>query len=313
MKISKSTIIALIAIAVISLFGYYFYQAQGNKEKEPEVLKIGFLVPTLENPFFVDMTDAAKSMETDRVKIFVQASQDELKQNQIIENFITQGVDAICFVPINSESIIPAIIKANKANIPIVNVDNKVNMESANKQGAKIAFYIGSDNFEGGQSAGKFIAEQLNSKGTVAILEGVSGNDAAIKRKGGFEDALKSYPDINIVASQAADWNRQKANDIFNAIIVANPKLDAVFACNDEMALGVIAALNSNKIPWDSIVVVGFDAVDEALQSIKDGQLNATVAQQPKLMGKQSIELLIKILNDETVDKSYATPLKIIE
>ena len=88
------------------------------------------------------MTEAAKSMSSEKVKILVQASKDELKQNQIIENFITQGVDAICVVPINSESIIPAILKANKASIPVVNIDNKINMESAKKQGAKIAFYI---------------------------------------------------------------------------------------------------------------------------------------------------------------------------
>lgn len=313
MKNSKSSIIAVIAILTIVVIGAFIYNTQEKRDNEPNVTKIGFLVPTLENPFFVDMTEAAKDLESDKLKILVQASQDELKQNQIIENFIAQGVDAICFVPINSESIIPAIIKANKANIPIVNIDNKINMKSANNQGAKITFYIGSDNFEGGQSAGQFIAKQINSKGTVAILEGVAGNDAAIKRKGGFEDAIKSFANIKIVASQAADWNRQKANEIFNAIIVANPNLDAVFACNDEMALGVIASMNVNKIPLDSIVVVGFDAVDEAVKAVQDGQLNATIAQQPKLMGKQAVELLTKVLKGEAVENSYSTPLKVID
>ncbi|MBU3928472.1 MAG: substrate-binding domain-containing protein [Bacteroidetes bacterium] len=311
MKISKLTIIAIVIISVLLVVGYFAYQTL--TDKNPKTIKIGFLLPTLENPFFVDMANAAMSMSSEKVKILVQASQDELKQNQIIENFITQGVDAICIVPINSESIIPAIVKANKAKIPVVNIDNKVNMESANIQGAKIAFYIGSDNFEGGQLAAKYIANKLNFKGTVAVLEGVTGNDAAIKRKGGFEDALKAYPNIKIVASQAADWDRQKANDIFQAIIVARPKLNAVFACNDEMALGVIAAMNSNKIPLNSIVVVGFDAIDEAVKAVKEGKLDATIGQQPKLMGKQSIELLLNLLNRETVNKSYSTPLKLIE
>lgn len=311
MENSKSKIVAIVAIVALLVVGYFIYQSQINKKQK--TIKIGFLVPTLENPFFVDMTEAAKSMSSEKIEILVQANQDELKQNQIIENFITQGVDAICFVPINSESIIPAIIKANKANIPVVNIDNKVNMVSANKQGAQIAFYIGSDNFEGGQLAAKFISEKINSMGTVAILEGVAGNDAAIKRKGGFEDALKAYPKIGIVASQAADWNRQKANDIFQAITAANPKLDAVFACNDEMALGVIAAINSNNISLDNIVVVGFDAIDEAVKAVKEGTLDATIAQQPKLMGKHSIELLFLLLDGETTKESYSTPLKIIE
>jgi len=309
MKNNRSLILILLVVAILAGLFYFFQQRQGEVDTSK---KIGFLVPTLENPFFVDMTESAKSLETEDLKVLIQADKDELKQNQIIDNFITQGVDAICVVPINSESIIPAVVNANKANIPIINVDNKINMTSANAQGAKIGFYIGSDNFEGGQSAGKYMIEQLGGSGNVAILEGVAGNDAAIKRKGGFEDVLKSTPNIKIISSQAADWNRQKANDIFQGILAANPNLDGVFACNDEMALGVIAALKSNNISLDSIVVVGFDAVDEAVQAVKDGELNATIAQQPKLMGKRAVDLVLSMLKGESVNKNYSTPLKVI-
>lgn len=309
MKNSKSILLAILAIVTISAIGLLIYQ---NSSNDDGITKVGYLVPTLENPFFVDMTDAAKAKSNESLQILVQASPDELKQNQIIENFITQGVDAICVVPINSETIIPAIIEANKAGIPVINVDNKINQESAQKQGAKIAFYIGSDNFEGGQSAGQFIIDQLGGKGKVAILEGVSGNDAAIKRKGGFMKSVENSNDIEVVASQAADWNRQKANDIFQAILTANPDLDAVFACNDEMALGAIAAMKNKNVALDSIVVVGFDAVDEAIKAVESGELNATVAQQPKLMGERAIELVVNLLAGETIEDSYSTPLKVI-
>ncbi len=310
MKNNKSIYLAIFAIVVIAIVGYFIYQ---NSSKDDDIIKVGYLVPTLENPFFVDMTNAAKAKSNEKLQVLVQASPDELKQNQIIENFITQGVDAICVVPINSETIIPAIIKANKAGIPVVNVDNKINMESAQKQDAKIAFYIGSDNFEGGQSAGQFIIDQLNEKGKVAILEGVAGNDAAIKRKGGFMKIIKNTEEIEVVASQAADWNRQKANDIFQAILAANPDIDAVFACNDEMALGAIAAIKNKGVALDSIVVVGFDAVDEAIKAVASGELNATIAQQPKLMGETAIELVQSLLAGETLDKSYSTPLKVVK
>ncbi len=310
MKNNKSILLAILVIALIAVAGYFIYQ---NSSEDDGVTKIGYLVPTLENPFFVDMTNAAKAKSNEKLEVLIQASPDELKQNQIIENFITQGVDAICVVPINSETIIPAILKANKAGIPIINVDNKINMESADKQGAKIAFYIGSDNFEGGQSAGKFIIDQLNGKGKVAILEGVAGNDAAIKRKGGFMKAIENTEGIEVVASQAADWNRQKANDIFQAILTANPGVDAVFACNDEMALGAIAAMKNKGVVLDSIIVIGFDAVDEAVKAVESGELNATVAQQPKLMGKRAIELVQSLLAGKTLDESYSTPLKVIK
>lgn len=310
MKNTKSIVISFIFIAILGIIGYFIHQS--NSQKGQAKIKIGFLVPTLANPFFVDMTNAAKAANTNKLEVLVQASPDELNQNQIIENFITQGVDAICVVPINSESIIPAVVKANNANIPIINVDNKISMTSTKAQGAKIAFYIGSDNFEGGQLAGEYINNQLNGIGKVAILEGVTGNDAAIKRKSGFIKAIQPNKGITLVASQAADWNRQKANEIFHAILTANPDLEAVFAANDEMALGAIAAMKNMKIPLDSIIVVGFDAIDEAIKAVEDGELNATIAQQPKLMGKKAIELVDSLLTGKQLDKNFSTPLKVI-
>ena len=293
-------------IFILIIVGYTIYQSQSNSDSD--VIKIGFLVPTLENPFFVDMTESAKSLDSDDLKVLVQANQDELRQNQIIENFIVQGVDAICVVPINSESVIPAVIKANKAGIPVINVDNKINMESAKQQGAKIAFYIGSDNFEGGQLAGKFLAEKLKGIGKVAILEGVAGNDAAIKRKGGFKEAINDFPKIEVVASQAADWNRQKANDIFQAILTANPDLNAVFACNDEMALGALKAIKNTK---QKIKIIGFDGIGKVLNLIKEGKIEATIVQSTYEIGKYSIEKAVDYLNGKKLKSKILTTLKL--
>jgi len=310
-KISFSKVVSpTILIALFSLF------ISCNSEVKKK--KIAFIVPTLENPFFVDMTDAAKSAAASMtdVEVIIQAPQkveDAIGQNQMMENLITQKVDAICVVPTNSETIIPVIKKANASNIPVINIDNKVNPEAAEKAGASIASYIGSDNFDGGKLAGQFIAAKLNGKGKVAILEGVSGNDAATKRKNGFLEVIKQSPGISVVTSQVANWNREQAFTLFQNILKAYPDITAVFACNDEMALGAYAAMTQAKISKDKLVIVGFDAVEEAVNAVNSGKLDATVAQQPKLMGTQSLQLSLDLIAGKTISKTNSTELKLIK
>lgn len=315
---NNKIIIAVVAISLISIAAFFICKKyDGNATTEIKKYKIAFVVPTLENPFFVDMINGAKEKagQKQNIEIIIQATQkpdDAIGQNQIVENLIIQKVDAICIVPINSESIIEVIKKANTANIPVINIDNKVNMEMASKEGAKVSSYIGSDNFDGGKLAGQFVIEKLGGKGEVAILEGVSGNDAAIKRKAGFLEALKGSPDIKVVSSQVANWNREQAFNIFQNILKANENLKAVFGCNDEMALGAYSALEQSKISKDKIIIVGFDAVKEAIDAVNAGKIDATIAQQPILMGEKGLDLALEILTGKPVDASYSTELKIV-
>lgn len=317
MKSNKS-LLTILGIAIIIVIGFFIYKKYTvNSSAETKKTRIAFVVPTLENPFFVDMTNSAKAKAAtmENVEVIIQAPQkveDALGQNQMIENLITQRVDAICLVPTNSESVIPIIKKANAANIPIINIDNKVNMEMADTVGAVISSYIGSDNFDGGKLAGQYIIERLGGSGEVAILEGVSGNDAAIKRKAGFLEALKSAPGIKVVSSQVANWNREQAFTIFQNILKSNPGVNAVFACNDEMALGAYSALEQAKISKSKMVIVGFDAVKEATEAVNSGRIDATIAQQPALMGEQGLQLALDVLGKKSIEKSYATDLKII-
>lgn len=316
---NNKTVLVLLVIAVIGIAAFFICKKYcGNSTTETKKTRVAFVVPTLENPFFVDMTNGAKSKAAtmQNVEVIIQAPQkveDALGQNQMIENLITQKVDAICMVPTNSESIIPVIKKANAANIPVINIDNKVNMDMATKEGAKVSTYIGSDNFDGGKLAGQYIIEKLGGKGKVAILEGVSGNDAANKRKAGFLEALKSSTGITVVSSQVANWNREQAFNIFQNILKANPVLNAVFACNDEMALGAYAALEQSKIPKEKIIIVGFDATKEAVDAVNAGKIDATIAQQPTLMGENGLQLALDILANKPVETTYSTELKIIK
>ena len=314
---NNRTVIAIVVVSVIALAAFFACKRYFNTPPENKKTRIAFVVPVLDNPFFVDMTNAAtaKARQLQNVEVIVKAStsvQDAIGQNQIVDDLITQKVDAICLVPTSSESIIPAIQKANSASIPVINIDNKVDAQKAAAAGAIVSTYIGSDNFEGGKLAGQFVVEKLGGKGRVAILEGVSGNDAAIKRKAGFLEALKGNPGIEVVASQVANWNREQAFNIFQNILKAHPDLNAVFACNDEMVLGASSALEQSKIPKSKIVIVGFDAIKEAVDAVNAGRIDATIAQQPALMGEKGLDLALDILGKKTVDKSYSTELKVI-
>lgn len=279
--------------------------------------KIGFVVTTLSNPFFIDMTEAAKeeAKKHPGIEIIIQAPErgatDVERQIQIVENLITQRVDALCVVPADSRSIISTIIKANQAGIPFLNIDNKVDLDLAVQRNAKIATYIGSDNYLGGKLAAEYIVKKLNGKGKVAILEGVSGVEAAIDRKGGFMDYVKEYSKIEVVASQPADWEREKGLNVFQNILQANPEVEALFASNDEMALGAIQAVKiANR--EGKIIVIGFDATKDGLDAVKNGSLEATVAQLPSEMGKLGVLNAIKVLKGNKIEDHIPTEVKLM-
>jgi ribose transport system substrate-binding protein len=279
--------------------------------------KIGFVVTTLSNPYFIEMVNGAKDVVKNHpeIELLVQAPDkavDNDKQLQIIENMITQKVDVICVVPSDSKSIISSIEKANKANIPIIILDNNIDTILARQKRVTIATFIGSDNYQGGQLAAQYILEKLNKNGDVAILEGVSGVDAAIKRKSGFIDFMNNYKTIRIVASQPADWEREKGMNVLQNIIRANPNLNAVFACNDEMALGAIQAIKDAK-KGGKIIIVGFDATPDGRAAVKKKEMSATIAQQPTFVGAEGVKKAIMLLNSENINGSYKVEVSIIK
>jgi ribose transport system substrate-binding protein len=299
-------IVALIAITML-MFGC----PSSVKQR-----RIGFVVTTLSNPYFVDMTNAAKSEAANHpnVELLVQAPDsavDTERQIQIVENLIAQRVSAICVVPADSKSIVAVIKKANEAGIPVLVLDNKVDESTARAAGIEITTFIGSNNFLGGQLAGKFIVERLKGSGNIAILEGVTGVEAAVQRKSGFEDALKSSPSMMVIASQPADWDREKGLNKTQAILAAHPNTDAIFACNDEMALGAIQAIKNPKIKKRPIVV-GFDAIKDALAAIQADEMAATVAQLPAEVGRLGVLTAVDKLDGKPVQPIIPTEVKLI-
>jgi ribose transport system substrate-binding protein len=262
------------------------------------------------------MTDGARTeiKNYPGFELIVQAPDnavDVARQVDLVENLIAQRVDALAIVPADSKGIIPAIVKANAANIPVLILDNKIDKTLAGKAGVHTVTFIGSDNVAGGRLAGEYMIKSLPKGGEVAILEGVSGVDAAIDRKAGFMAALSSASQLRVVASQPADWDREKGLNIFQNILQAHTKVKAVFACNDEMALGALQAIHGAGKDR-KIVVVGFDAIKDALDAIRRGDMNATVEQLPAEVGRLGVKSSIDVIEGKAVPSAVPTEVKLI-
>jgi ribose transport system substrate-binding protein len=304
-----------LVFVLLGILSLTFLSCQRGADKAGGTPRIALVLKTLNNPFFIDMKkgaeDKAKQLGVD---LTVQAAEREVdveKQMQIIENLIQTKVAALCVTPSGSREIVPAIEKANRAGIPVVIVDTRVDTKTMNESTAKIATFIGSDNYEGGKLAGERIAKQLGGKGKVAVLEGIPGHETGDSRLKGFRDALKATPGIEIVASQTANWERDQGFNVFQNILQSHPDVQAVFACSDLMALGALEAIAAAK-KTGQIIVIGFDASDEARKAVLNGTMDATVAQSPATMGALAVENAYHLIKGEPVKEEMVVPIKLI-
>ena len=267
---------------------------------------VGLSISTLNNPFFVDLRDgaqaAAKKMNVNLVVL--DAQNDSAREASQIEDLIQKNVAVIAINPTDSDAIVPTIKKINAVRIPVITVDRGAN-------GGVVAAHIASDNVAGGKMAAQYVAKRLKGKGSVVMLEGIAGTSAARDRGKGFRDGLKAYPGIKLVAVQTADFDRAKGLSVMENILQAQKKIGAVFAQNDEMALGAIQAIAAAKRE-NEMFVVGFDAIGDALAAIKAGTMAATIAQQPKEMGRLAVENAVKIIKKQAVKKFTPVPLKLV-
>lgn len=277
---------------------------------------VALVVKTLNNPFFIDMQRGAEeAARTAGVELIVQAAEREIdveRQMQIVENLLQRKVSALIISPSGSREIVPVIVKANKATIPVLIVDTRADAAALTAAGGKAVTFIGSDNFEGGKVAGTFVVEHLKGSAQVAILEGIPGHETGDARLNGFREALKGSSGIQIVASQPANWERDQGYNVMQNILQAHPTVNAVFAANDMMALGAVEAIAAAG-KTGRITVVGFDAIDEARTAIKAGRMSATIAQNPAAMGRIAVETAVKVLAGETPPAELPVPIELIK
>ena len=303
-KLTALLIGAVFMLTVITGCGGEKPKEEAPKAEEQAQLTIGIALSTLNNPFFVDMKDGAQAA-ADKIgaKLIVMDAQDDAsKQVSQVEDLIQQKVNVILLNPTDSDGLATAVQDANKANIPVITLDRSVN-------GGTVVSHIASDNVAGGKLAGEFIAKQLENKGKVVELEGIAGTSAARDRGQGFHEVIDTQKEIEVVAKQPADFDRSKGMSVMENILQSQPEINAVFAHNDEMALGALQAIEAAK---KQILIVGFDGGADAVKAVEEGKMGATVAQQPKLIGELGVQNAEKVAKGETVEASIPAELKLI-
>ncbi len=291
--LSKTAAIAILVIVIIAIIaGVYFYMS--HQPTKPSKITLGLFISNLGNPYFVALRDGAQKAVDElkakgvniEMKVY-DAKDDPNQQISQIETAIGEGISAIIVNPVHVEAIQPALQKAKSAGIPVITTDRDVADHSLR------LVFIGTDNVKGAEEAAKTLIKALEESGKptpwkVVILNGIPGTTAAEDRKKGFHNILDKYVSegkVEIVAEEVANFRRDEGLAKMESILAAH-KVDAVIAANDEMALGAIQAIESAGLkPGKDIIVVGYDAIPDAVQAIKEGKMYATIAQSPFLQG----------------------------
>lgn len=275
-----------------------------GRDAKASAKKIGLAISTLNNPFFVTLKDgaSAKATELGYELVVTDAQDDPAKQAGQVDDLIQKKVAVILINPCNSDAAKTMVEKAAKAGIPVISVDRGVN-------GAEVLSHIASDNVAGGVLAGQELLALVGEGAKVVELEGIPGASAAVDRGKGFNEAVVGK--LNVVARQPADFNRDKGFTVMQNIIQANKDIRGVFAHNDEMALGAIKALEAAGLK--DVIVIGFDAVDDAVAAVKAGNMKATVAQKPSLIGSMAVETAVTHIKGEAVQKQIPVPLELVK
>ncbi|MTK14136.1 MAG: ribose ABC transporter substrate-binding protein RbsB [Clostridiaceae bacterium] len=303
----KRTRLKMLSLALTGMIAVAGFTGCGSKTEQSkqggEKKKIGMVVSTLNNPFFVSMKDGAtkKAQELGYDLVVVDSQNDASKERANVDDLLQQGVSAIIINPTDSDAVGNSIQAANDKKVPVLTVDRKANK-------GDVVAHIASDNVKGGKMAADFILEKLGGKANIVELQGIPGASATRDRGKGFHEGVDNKDNVKVVASQAADFDRQKGLNVMENIMQATPQFDAVFAHNDEMALGAVKALKGKKV-----LVVGFDGNDDAKKAVESGEMAATVAQQPDLMGSLAVENAVKVIKGESVQKEIPVDLKLIK
>lgn len=291
---------AVVAAAVVGALSFLH-----NGSSEARAQKVGLSLSTLNNPFFVQIREGAQAeAKKQGLDLTVTDAQNDASQqaNQL-QNFTSGSLDAIVVNPVDSDAAGPAVRSATESDIPVVAVDRGVNE-------AETAALVASDNVAGGRQGAEALAEELGGEGTIVILQGQAGTSASRERGSGFTEGLKDYPGIEVVAKQPADFDRTKGLDVMTNLLQAHPDIDGVFAENDEMALGAIKALGSKA--GESVQVVGFDGTPDGLKAVEEGTLYASVAQQPRELGRIAVDNALRAAEGRKIDETVMVPVKVV-
>lgn len=275
---------------------------------------VGLIMKSLANEFFQNMLAGAEAHAERRGDyelraVGMQNETDFESQINAVENFITQGVDAIVVAPADSKAMVRPLKRAMEAGIVVVNFDVSLDEDAKKQQGVELAF-VGPDNRGGAKLAGDALGTALGEGGKVVIIEGNPGADNATQRRLGFEDSVAEYK-LDLLDSRTAHWETEEANQVLSTMLTANPDIQGVMAANDSMAIGVVKALEAAG--RTDIKVVGFDAIPAVIPMIEDGRLLATVDQFGQEMAANSIDLALEVVKGGPQLEGWVkTPIELV-
>ena len=303
-KIKKLLVVILAFAMVLALTACRITIDGENSSKQQKTTNgsVGLSVSTQNNPFFVSLAEGAKKAASEQgVDLtVVDASDDVTKQVSDIEDLISKNISVLIVNPVDSDAVSGAVQDALDKGIKVISVDRVVN-------GVTVDCEIASDNVAGAELATQYIVDTLGEGVKVAELQGTSGASAAIDRGTGFHNVADEK--LDVVASQVADFDRTEGMTVMENMLQANGDIQAVFSANDEMALGAVEAISG---AGKNIMVVGFDATDDAIAAIKNGKMAATIAQQPELIGSTAVDNAVKFMNGESVEASIPVEVTLV-
>lgn len=248
---------------------------------------------TQTNPFFVELRDGAQAKADELgIELDIQdASDDAATQTDQLRNAETSGADVVIVNPTDSDAVGSAVQSLNNADIPVIAVDRSSNS-------GEVASFVASDNVAGGKQAAEALAAAIGEEGEILVLQGIAGSSASRDRGQGFEEGIAAFPNIKVVGKQTANFDRTEGLNVTTNLLQANPNIKAIFAENDEMALGAIEALGARA--GEEVKVFGFDGTADGLTAVEDGKMEGTIAQQPDELGARAVEQAAAILEGNT-------------
>jgi len=290
---------------VISLFASCAKEETSTEaadEGKEDKIVIGMASNSFADKWQTYLNDAvqAKCDELGIEVVFGDGKADAATQLANVENFIVQGVDAVLIVMVDPAGPTPFINACKDAGIPLIAVNRMF-------EGAEV--FVGSNDINAGKMQMEFVAEALGNKGNIAILEGMSGQNSAIKRTEGNTIVAETFPDINIIRQDTGKWDRAKGMEIAENWLQSGDQIDAILANNDEMAIGAIRALEAAG-KTDDIIVAGVDGTIDALGYVKEGTLAMTVFQSPFGQGGVAVESALKLIDGEKLESYVDVPFE---
>ena len=289
-------------------------EAVAQVDVQESQFKIALVMKTLTNPFFVDMEKGARQAESELdVQLIVKTGAQETsieQQIQIVEELILEKVDAIVIAPGSSTELVKVLKKAQDAGIIIVNIDNKLDLDECEKEGLSGVPFISVKNDDAAYLSAKTIADLVTEPVKAVIIEGIRDAENAELRRQGAVEAFDEYPNIEVVASESANWKIDEAYELTKSLFSENPDIKLVFCANDMMALGVVQYLKEENI--QDVLVAGFDNLEDMQSAIWEGWAYVTIDQQADLQGYMGIVTAVDMLNGETAQDEMYVDAKII-